>query len=432
MKRWKKLVLCVLTCVVGFGAAHAEGVLCVSTQECTALLAADGQEIIPPGQWDSIFMLTDGLCALGKNKDEGMRYALGDAAGVQLTDAVYEMLSMSGNVVLFRQDGAYGAMDISGNILVNPEYTQLVAAADGFLAMIDDPFDEDADEIFRITAQGELLSTGVSSDEGLFELTDNRMPFQNPGNERYGYIDGTGQVVVESRLETAGRFESGIAVAAEDGLMGIIGTNGEWKIQPEYDYLEIGDGVIVGLAGRECATVFDMECRERFRVEGSKIEAAVVGGYPLILENDVLRAYTAEGDELFETDAQSTILAGLDGQLIISDGNWGSNCVSLVNSGGVRSERRDQHLIPLADGRYAFIRMNVASYYSEALDEIRHSCDYDSLRYGMIDSMGNEILPAEYTRISALGGNRFLAAAQDGLRVVDGDGTVIWSKIEEE
>lgn len=426
------MALCMLACLAGMGAVQAEEVLCISAEDYAMLITADGREVTLTDQWDRIFMLNDGLCALGRKTDEGMRYALGDSTGMLRTEAEYEMLSMSENVVLFRHGGRYGAMDIDGNWLVKPEYTQLIAVENGFLAMTDDPFDQDADEIFRITPQGELLGTGVSSDEGLSELSDNRMPFQNPANELYGYIDKSGQVVIEPRFETAGCFEGGMAIAAEAGFLGIIDTKGEWMIDPEYNYLEIGDDVIVGSIGRERAVVFDLNCSERFCVEGTGIEAAVVGGYPVILENDVLRIYTAQGDQLYETAPQTSVSAGLDGQLILSDGDWGSECVFLMNPQGVCAERRDQHLIPLADGRYAFIRMNVAAYYSEALDEIRYSCDYDSLRCGMIDSMGNEILPAEYTEIRALGANRFLTIAQDGLRVVDGDGAVIWAKIGEE
>ena len=238
--------------------------------------------------------------------------------------------------------------------------------------------------------------------------------------------------MIEAQFETADRFENGIARASLDGLLGIIDADGEWKIKPEFDYLEIGDGVIVGLFNRERMVAFNMHCQEVFRIEGTQIEAAVAGRYPLVLEGDVLRVYSPEGDELFETDPQSTVTAGLDGQLILSDGDWGASCASLVSPEGVRAERKDQHLIPLSDGRYAFIKMNVAVYYSEALEEVRYSSDYDSLRWGMIDSAGKEILPAVYTEIRALGENRFLTIAEDGLRIVDGDGNEIWSRLEEE
>lgn len=432
MRSWKRLTIAVLACLVGMSSALAEGRLCVSVEECAALLAADGREIIVPGEWDDVFRLTEDRFALGCRSKSGMRYVLVDAEGNQLSEAAYEMLSMSGEVVLFRQNGLYGAMDRSGRILVEAEYTQLTAAGDGFLAMTDDPFDEDADEIFRITPTGEVLGIGVSSDEGLSAIRDNRMPYQNPHNERYGYIDLQGETVIEAQFETADRFENGIARASLDGLLGIIDADGEWKIKPEFDYLEIGDGVIVGLFNRERMVAFNMHCQEVFRIEGTQIEAAVAGRYPLVLEGDVLRVYSPEGDELFETDPQSTVTAGLDGQLILSDGDWGASCASLVSPEGVRAERKDQHLIPLSDGRYAFIKMNVAAYYSEALEEVRYSCDYDSLRWGMIDSAGKEILPAVYTEIRALGENRFLTIAEDGLRIVDGDGNEIWSRLEEE
>jgi len=432
MKSWKRWLVCALAGLACMPKALADGLLCVSLEGCAALVSAQGQEIIAPGEWDDLFKLADKLYALGVETQEGMRYALFSAEGGLLTDAAYEMLSASGDAVLFRQGGLYGAMDRQGNVLVEPLYTQLTAAGDGFLAMTENPFDEDADEIFRLTAEGELLSTGVSSDEGLYSISDDRMPFQSPGNERFGYIDAQGRVVIEAQLETAGRFVDGIARASMDGLLGVIDPDGQWLIAPEYEYLEIGDGVIVGLSGRERMDVFNMECEVLFCVEGAKLDAAVAGGYPVLRTDGVTRVYTAQGDILFETDASAAVTAGLNGQLIVSDGDWGAKCVSLVSADGVRAERADQHLIALADGRYAFIKMNVAAYYSEALDEVRYSCDYDSMRWGMIDSAGNEILPAVYTEIRALGEDCFLAAADDGLRVVDANGNVIWAKIEGE
>lgn len=425
-------MVCALACLTGMGAAQAEELLCISVEDGAALLTADGREIVAPGEWSDAFRLTEDRYALGVQTEAGMRYALCGREGQPITAAVYEMLSASGTAILFRQDGLYGAMDADGNLLVEAQYTQLTPAGEGFFAMTDDPFDEDADEIFRITAEGEVLGTGVSTDEGLSSFVDDRMPFQNPRNERYGYINTEGEVAIKAQFETAGGFCNGLARVSKNGFLGVINADGEWLIEPEYDYLEIGEEVILALYGRECVIAFDMDCRELFRIEGTKLEAAVVGGCPVVLEDDVLRVYTAQGDELFETDPQSTLTAGLEGQLILSDGDWGASCVSLVSAQGVRAERTDQHLIPLSDGRYAFIKMNVAAYHSEALDEVRYSCDYESLRYGMIDSEGNEILPAEYTEIRALGQNRFLAIDESGLRMVDGGGNVIWSLMEEE
>lgn len=432
MKRWMGLLFALLALLAGSGHAMAESVLCVAAEGCAALLNADGDELVPPGVYDDLFCVAEGArFALGTQMEAGMRYALGDAQGNLLTESLYGMLQAAGDVILFRQDGLYGAMDFEGKILIPAEYTQLVRSGpDGYLAIETDPNDNDANEIFRLTSDGEKRSTGVLSAKGLEAFGDGRMPFQNPNTELYGYLDEKGSVAIEAKFESAGSFQNGLARASMDGALGVIGVDGEWRIAPEYDYLEIG-GVIVGLVGREQCVVYDENCAELFRIEGVKLEAALVGSCPIVMEGDDMRAYSSDGRVLFETDRHSTVLPGLEDQLILSDGQWGEACVSLVNGDGARLERRDQHLIPLDGDRYAFVRMNAAAYYSELLDEVRYSVNYESLRFGMIDSAGNEILPAEYLEIRALGAKRYLLVTEDGLQAVDGDGDVIWEYAKE-
>lgn len=427
MAGWKKLLAAVLIWGLCMGTAHAESLLSVSVQEFAALVAADGREIIPPGEYDDIFCVIDGSrYALGTSTEAGMRYALCDQNGNLLTEALFAMLQASGDAVVFRQDGLYGAMNADGEVLIEPLYTQLTAGENGWLAMTADPFDEEADEIFYLNEAGEARSTGVWSDEGLSALSDGRMPFQNPWTEKFGYVDGMGNIVIGAQFDSAGCFENGLARTSADGRLGMIGTDGVWRIPARYDYLDAGDGVIVALEGRERFVVYDSSCAERFSVEGTQLEAALAGACPILLEGEALRVYSPDGKVLIETDSRSTVTEGTNGQLILTEGDWGASCVSLVGSDGLKSERTDQHLIPLDEGRYAFIRMNAAKYYSEALDEIRWSCDYDSLRFGMMDGAGNEILPAEYREIRALGGQRYLAVDDEKMDIVDRDGCTVW------
>lgn len=431
MKRIRILMLCAVLCMLG--SALAEGALCVSTDFASALLTADGSEIIAPGAYDDIFAVDDGrLYALGVRTDDGMRYALGDASGEQLTEAEYAMFRAERDIVIYAQNDLFGAMDMQGEILLPARYTQLVVAGEGrFLAMTTDPFDDDADEIFLLE-NGEMRPTGVRSDKGLTVFSDGRIPFQDPNSELYGYLAQDGSIAIEAKFETAGRFESGAAKTSMDGKLGLIAPDGEWLLEPEYDYLETGSGVTVGLIGREQFIVFDEEFEVAFRIEGAGLEAMLVGDYPVLLRNGVMEVRNIGGELLLEVGQGAAVSPGLDGQLILADGDWGAACVSLVGADGVRVERLDQHLVPLDGGRYAFIRMNVASYYSEELEEIRYSCDYDSMRWGMIDADGNEILPAEYLEIRALGGGRYLVVADDGLTVTDENGEVLWTYTKEE
>ena len=434
MKRGKILLAALLIWSLSMGGAWAEKLLCVATENCAALLDADGREIVAPGRYDDVFCVVEGeRYALGIQGDDGMQYALCDASGQLLTDPVYSMFQASGQAILFRRNGLYGAMDLDGAQILPPEYTQLVTAAQGyFFATTSDAFDDDADEILLVSADGDSRFTGISSAVRLTPVRDDRMPFKDPREELYGYLNSMGDVAIEAKFETAGEFENGLARASVGGKLGVIDIDGSWLIQPEYDYLEIGEGTIIGLIGRETFVAFDAaDCTERFRLEGSGLEAALVGRYPVLIEGEVMRVYTPEGDELLETSADAVLQPGADGQLILSDGEWGASCASIVSPEGVRSERTDRHLLLLDSDRYAFICMNVATYFSEVLDEIRYSCDYDSLRFGMMNAAGREILPAEYLEIRALGARRYLTVAEDGLRVVDDEGNVIWEVLRE-
>ena len=429
MKRWKALLTGALIGCMAWTGVQAEERLCVTAENCAALLSADGQEIVAPGKYDDVYCVMDGeRYALGVQTENGMRYALCDAAGELLTDAGYSMLSASMDVILFRQNGLYGAMTPDGQMLLPAAYTQLVAAGDGrFLATETDPFDDDADEILLVTVEDGARSTGVRTAMRLQAISDERMPYRDPASERCGYLDEQGNVAIVPQYETAGAFENGAAQAASGGALGVIGTDGAWRIPPEYDYLEIGEGTIAALADRRIFVVYESSsCLERFRVEGSGLEAALVGRYPVLLEGEIMSVFTPEGDTLLQTAADAVLQPGADGQLILSDGQWGASCASVIGADGARSGRTDQHLLPLDSDRYAFIRMNAATYVSDELNEIRYSCDYESLRFGMMDSAGHEILPAEFQEIRALGSRRYLTVAEDGLRVVDDEGGVLW------
>ena len=57
--------------------------------------------------------------------------------------------------------------------------------------------------------------------------------------------------------------------------------------------------------------------------------------------------------------------------------------------------------------------------------------DMEEMR-GMMDAAGNEILPAEYLEIRALGQDRYLAVSEDRLEMTDADGGVLWTWTKEE
>ncbi|GAB4439121.1 MAG: hypothetical protein Kow0031_20990 [Anaerolineae bacterium] len=54
--------------------------------------------------------------------------------------------------------------------------------------------------------------------------------------ESYGFVDETGQWVIEPQFDFAGEFSEGLAVIEQDGKYGFVGPDGAIVIEPEYDF----------------------------------------------------------------------------------------------------------------------------------------------------------------------------------------------------
>ena len=435
MRRGAKFLVWLIAWVAALsGFALSESLLCVSVDGVAALLNGAGAEIIPPGEYDDVFCVTEGgRYAVGRETGEGLRYALCDADGNLLTDFLYGMFDVGEDFILFRQDSRYGVMDMDGRVLIAAQYTQLAETGGGrFLALATDPNDDEPDAVWLIGLDGEAVSTGVTTACGLSAVQSDRMPFRAPDAERCGYLDGSGAVAIPAELSYAGPFENGFARAAINGKFGLLQPDGEWLIAPEYDFLEVGEGIAAAMTdGGDCVVFALPNGVERFRVEGERLEVGVLGSRLMALDAQNLRVYEPDGSLLLATDRSASVSQGAGGQLILREGDWGAKCVSIVDENGDQHQRRDQHLLPLDDDRYLFMEMNVAVYNSDTLGQIRYSCDYDSMRFGIMTAAGAEILPAAAMEIQRLGEYRYLIVSEDGLRVVDGSGVVLWSELVE-
>ncbi len=433
MKR-RAVLLAVLLCLLTAFSAAAEARLCVVSENRALLLRESGEVVVPGGVYQDICSLMEGeRYAYGVQTDDGIRYALGDAQGNLLTEAVYEALAAAQDCVLFRLNGRYGAMTADGKTEIEAIYTQLVSCGGGrFLATQTDPYDEEPDEVLRIALGREPERTGVRTEMELSAPVSDRMPFYSPDTGRYGYLDGDGNAVLSARLSYAGAFVGGVARASLDGKLGLLSADGSWLLEPEYDFLEIGDGVAVVMKNRTECAAYDLQTGAlRVRVTGEYLEAAALGRRMTVADSEHLRVYDTDGTMILETDRGVFISDGVDGQLILRDGDWGTACVGICDVNGSVSGRLDMALLPLDSDRYLFMTMNAAAYNSAILGERRYSCDYDSMRFGILDGAGNEILPAEALEITRLRENRYFLKLEKGLRVIDENANTLWEEIEE-
>lgn len=419
-------------CLAVGSSAPAEGVYPIITDPVVALVDESGENLMPENSFQEVFFLREGeLYAIGSRE----RYFLMNEDGSLIPAVPMDMANVFGDVIIYRRNGLYGAMNLEGEILVQPEWTQLVPNdEDGFLAMSGSPFDESADEIIYIDSVGEIMPTGSFTVGGLKQLSYDRMPII-ASDGRYGYIDGRGRLVQPIEWLYAGSFKNGAALISGESGMGLVDAAGNILLEPAYSFIERGEKLTAVLDGAGTLTVYNVEgAGILFTMQIPESEIAVVGDGIAVISDEDSRLYNSAGQCILSASPGTIYTSGLNGQFIISDGEWGETCQWVINPDGSPASGKYQRILPLAGERYAFMTMFGASYYSDELDSIQKSWNYESVRYGMMDSSGREILPAEYLEIRALSADRFLLISENGVFFADAEGNTIreWLTAEDE
>ena len=413
MMRRIAAILALLTALSGV--ALASGCYVIDTDDVAALVDADGA-ILLDGV-DRAFTVREGsLYAAGSTGD----YALYDATGMRLGDERFSMIDDAGDALIFFKDGLYGAMDDAGAVVLPAVWDQLVSnGAGGFLALSADM----GDGALYISSGGDVSPTGVAV-SGLTPFHDGRMPYVAEDG-RYGCLDAAGGVAVPARFSWIGEYVDGMALAAKDGKYGMIDLDGAWRVEAKYGWMGRGDGIVAALLPGEAVDVYDVQGSLLYTIRADATQAAAVGDCAAIWEADAARLYNSRGRGVYEASPRALFFPGAGGQVILSEGRWGAAGQRLIDPSGIAGEGRYQRLLPLCADRYAYMTMQGVEYYSADLDSLQISWDYGSVRWGLIDGAGVELLPAEYREIRALGDDRLLLVTEDAVIFADLNGGTI-------
>ena len=422
------LAIAAAIALLGSGARAAT---CVVTGGVTALVDARGVELLGGDSIESLFaVVPDALYAAGAKG----AYRLYDASGAPVGDRVFSMIRAEGEWLVFSSDGRYGAMNASGGIVVPAEWTQLVwNGADGFLALADSPMDDRPDAVIHIVPGEEPAATGGSVAGGLRDVREDRMPFMTPDG-RWGYLDGRGTQVIVPEWRHAGAFSGGTAAVTGDVGRGMIDLDGGIVLAPEYVWLERGETLVAALTEEGKLEVYDASGRiPRFSMALDAPEIAIVGDAVAVYEAAGSRLIASDGRLIAEAGPGARFEAGIDGRYVRVDGAWGEACQTLLDGDGNALCAPRQRVLPLCPDRYAWLEMPGTTYYSPELDSLQVSWDYGSVRYGLMDGQGRELLPAEYREIRALDGERLLLIDDASVILADLDGRAlrVWITAED-
>ncbi len=409
---------------------HAES-LCLVAPEAVALIDESGTVLLGGKTIENVFAVREGALYAAGARGE---YRLYDADGDPIGETRFSMIDDEGDCLIFRSHGRFGAMDDAGNIAIPAIWTQLTSNGEGgFLALDGDPLDDRADEIIYIDAAGESLRSGVRTASGLARVLHGRMPCMSPDG-LYGATDAKGQTVVSSVWLAMGPFEGGVAKVYGDEGAGLIDRDGDEILPPVCRWIERSASMLVAVCADE-VTVYTPDGRKcLFRVEGEDLAAELVGDAVSVSCGAWTRLYAADGSVIAEAAPGTVFAPGAGDRFIAIDGAWGEPCQRLIGSGDDAPSAGFQRLLPLADGRYAYMEMPGTEYYSEDLGRIATSWSYEKARWGLVDASGAVIIPARYLEICALGDSRLLLRDENGASLANLDGEVIcsWPPIETE
>ena len=328
-------------------AARAEApAVALNVGDSCVLIDGAGTELVPQGLYSNIEPLGDKppylYAAYAIAGEEPDKAKLLGADGKPLSDFSYEYLTDVGDKVLFGQEGFYGVMDASQNVIVPCAYTSIVSNGEGgYLALTSDPFDDRADGVYFIDPDGNETATGIRVVGGLSDFSGGLMAALSAESGRTGYLSPRGDWAIAAQFGYAGPFAGGFASAALDSGTGLIDASGNWLITPKYQMLALaGNGAAV--VAQTDGTKISLFDTKTFKVvkefEGEDIYFAASPDSPLVtLYLDGKTALVdLQGNEVLATAETDTTVESDDARVILREGPWGEKNATLCDLTGKR------------------------------------------------------------------------------------------------
>ena len=413
-------LLALLCAILLLGSAQAS--VALRMDDGAVLLEENGAEIVSFGTYSDIAPLGVGLFAAVQ---EG-KTALMDASGSLCTDFVFDHILRKDDLLLGSVSGKWCILNPDGSPRTDAVYGMIVPnGLGGAWAIHGTGGDVASDELLVIDENGAEISTGLYIRSMADIAGDGLIAVQPSDSFSYIYCNAQGQPAFDASFETAGSFSGGAAAVTGGGSFGVIAPDGSFILPAEYSFAAVSESGLILAVNESGVYACGADGKLIPLQQGENLSAAFVSEAVQVYDGEKLNVYSPDGTLLHELAADASVIAGLNGQLIISDGFWGEECVYLSGT-----EKSYQNLNPLgfADGEavYAFMEVPVAKYMNNLLGEVQFSADMDAARYGIASAEGEMLLPAVYARIEAVADDRFLVRTETQWRMIDSGGRSYW------
>jgi len=417
----------------------------IERNDRATLYAWDGTPLTPPGAYPRISSITDGLTApedelfAVRSTDRALAEqggcAILDATGKRLTGFRYYggiQYDPAGDALVVSIDVRRGVLARSLAELVPCEYDHVMPDGEGGF-IVTRRLDSGVSEILYMAKGSAPVATGVRAYIEPYDCFSEGLCCVKGENQRFGYLDPRGHWAIEPRFKWAWPFHGDYAIAQEGDHVGVIDQSGRWVIQPVYDEASemLPDGSAAALVRRSRLELLSLPSCKVF--------------YSMLLPDDPWLYVDTAGslfwvrvkDKCLLVDAKGTVLLSLDGDWFLEDG--------LPENRLLISSRDEDRLLdstgdPIyqAQRLYATGRANGgallitcrfetqttwdnsdSSYYEAVIDS--------TVRYGLIDLDGHELLPMVYRVLEPLVPGRLYAEDARRWGVIDEQGNWIVS-----
>jgi len=425
------------------------------------LIGYDGTELTGRSDYALLYQISDDECpperrlfagspvrvGTGPADEEGYTtYALIDATGRRLTDAIYGDLThrWRSGIVTFYQGDLMGALDERGNVLLEAKYGGIVPDGEGgYLVTPEESFVYDRDgyayvaRLYRMAPDGAMTDTGVTTVPYLYgQLSDGLLAVTTQVGKEWltGYVNARGEFEIEPQFDGADAFRDGYATARlpGGGLTGLLRPDGSWAIEPSYDAISdtwSGAASICAVRGKSV----DILDRKTLKVIASYSfpKAGYVYAYEMnaraitVGADSNISVYGMDGKLLFSLPEKAgayvngsfSASEGVPERLILTAGEWPTYRTYIVDYAlkKIAGPFRELSALWWRDGEGRYMAMD----YEIQNGADGPSVDYDTYRYGLIDQDGSVLLPTVYEQLMYLGGDRYWVKYADVYGVVD-------------
>ena len=170
---------------------------------------------------------------------ENGKVGLIDEKGNWVLEPQYYDINYGGDGTFFRanidDNGNYVYVNKEGNLLNDKQYSGYAGESffeDGLCAI----YDEESGLVGFMDESGEYVIEAQYKEAHNFHEGFAPVCEEVDGKDTWGYVDKSGEIVIDYQYEWAGPFsEEGYALVEVDGKYGYINKDGSWFLKPQFD-----------------------------------------------------------------------------------------------------------------------------------------------------------------------------------------------------